>query len=760
MFFPDNIKIRHKLLLIIMLTCIGSLVSAGSVFVIWEWRDLRRTLRENLLTQAQMVADTCTAAIAFKDGKDAEQTLRTLSVEPTIVYAGIVTKEYKEFASYYRNGAARSVRPQTFLEDGHIFHDGYLTVFKSVVLDGEKLGVVCIRSSLKPMYRALLHSAGSLIGVLFLVSLAAYIVSLLLQRIISRPILSMAESATRIGKGELSHRVEVQSNDELGYLARSFNEMTEKLAKSYAELEKMIKERTAELSAAKEKLEREMGGRSEAQAILHHRVKQLHCLYGLSKLVEQPQIGLEQMFQETTHLVRYGHQYPDETCVRITFDGIQYKTDNFRKTEVSQYAELKVEGEKDGAVEVYYLGEKPRTGGGPFLKEERDLIHAVAEQLNKIAEHRKAEERLELFRNLIDGSNDCIFAIEPKWGLFLDVNDRACESLGYTRKELLKMSLKNVEESIPTDSSWLECVEQLEAKGDIMLSGRHRRKDGTAYFAETSLKLVSQGKDRYVIAVSRDITERKGAEERQAKLLRELESVNSELKDFAYIVSHDLKAPLRGIGTLAEWIATDHRDKLGDKGKEQIDLLMGRVRRMHNLIDGVLQYSRVGRIKEEQVLVNLNELVAEVIDIIAAPEHISITIENELAVVECEKTRITQVFQNLLSNAVKYMDKPQGLIKIGCVDDGDFWKFSVADNGPGIDKKHFEKIFRIFQTLAPRDKFESTGIGLTVVKKIVELYDGRIWLESELGKGTTFYFTWPKQKTEITGAKLEANIVS
>jgi signal transduction histidine kinase len=165
---------------------------------------------------------------------------------------------------------------------------------------------------------------------------------------------------------------------------------------------------------------------------------------------------------------------------------------------------------------------------------------------------------------------------------------------------------------------------------------------------------------------------------------------------------------------------------------------------MHNLIDGILQYSRVGRVREKIVKVELNKLLPEIIDTLAPPANIKIAVVTDLPDVKCEETRITQVFQNLLSNAVKYMDKPEGLINVSCSEQGEFWKFGVADNGPGIEKKHWERIFKIFQTLAPRDEFESTGIGLTVVKKIVELYGGAIWLESEYGKGTTFFFTFPK----------------
>jgi len=320
------------------------------------------------------------------------------------------------------------------------------------------------------------------------------------------------------------------------------------------------------------------------------------------------------------------------------------------------------------------------------------------------------------------------------------------------------MTVKDIEESIPDDSSWQKKAEELKLKPDLVIRGRHRRKDATTFYVETSLKYVSREKEDHIIAVARDITERKQAEERQAQLLREVKSVNQELKDFAYIVSHDLKAPLRGIKTLTDWLATDYADKLDENGREQMNLLLNRVQRMHNLIDGVLKYSRVGRVKEEKVKVNLNDLVSEVIDMVAPPENIEITVENQLPVVECEQIRIMQVFQNLLSNAVKYMDKPQGQIRIGCVEEDCFWNFSVSDNGPGIEEKYFEKIFQMFQTLTPRDEFESTGIGLTVVKKIIEMYGGRISVESEVGNGTTFFFTLPKGKMVVKDAKLEANI--
>jgi len=242
-------------------------------------------------------------------------------------------------------------------------------------------------------------------------------------------------------------------------------------------------------------------------------------------------------------------------------------------------------------------------------------------------------------------------------------------------------------------------------------------------------------------------------ESKLKRINKDLEQANQELKYFAHTVSHDLKSPLRGIKRLAEWISTNYANKLDNNEREQINLLMNRVYRMYNLIDGVLEYSSVGFEEEEKVRVNLDELVQNVIDMISPPENITITVENELPVIECGQTRIMQVFENLLSNAVQYMDKPDGKIEIACAEEKDFWKFSVADNGPGIEEKYFEKIFQIFQSLSTNDESESSGIGLSTVKKIVEMYGGKVWVESEYGQGSIFFFTLPKQKKAIQHTK-------
>ncbi|MHA2250940.1 MAG: sensor histidine kinase [Candidatus Kariarchaeaceae archaeon] len=237
-----------------------------------------------------------------------------------------------------------------------------------------------------------------------------------------------------------------------------------------------------------------------------------------------------------------------------------------------------------------------------------------------------------------------------------------------------------------------------------------------------------------------EIIERRQIEAQREKLLEELERSNQELKDFAYIVSHDLKAPLRGISSLATWISEDYKDILDEEGKENLELLVGRVKRMNSLIDGILRHSRVGRVKIFLEELNSLNIVRDVVSVLDIPEDMTLIID-PLPKIIFDETHLIQIFGNLVGNTLVHSDKKELRIHIGCETSENYWTYFVKDNGVGIDKDHFDKIFQIFQTLKPRDDKETTGIGLSLVKKIVELHGGRVWVESSLGEGSTFYFT-------------------
>ncbi|MGE0789355.1 MAG: ATP-binding protein [Sandaracinaceae bacterium] len=229
----------------------------------------------------------------------------------------------------------------------------------------------------------------------------------------------------------------------------------------------------------------------------------------------------------------------------------------------------------------------------------------------------------------------------------------------------------------------------------------------------------------------------------------ELATRNRDLDQFAYVASHDLRAPLRGIANLAHWIEEDLGEAIPDESREHLALLKGRITRMEGLIDGVLQYSRAGRDRGELIAVDAAKVVRDVVDLLGAEddeEEHRVEIDPRLEGLQllADGVQLRQVVQNLVSNAIKHARTDDRRIAVGgrAIDD-ELAELYVRDNGPGIEPRFHERIFGIFQTLAPRDEIESTGIGLAVVKKIVERAGGTVRLESEAGKGACFYFTWP-----------------
>jgi PAS domain S-box-containing protein len=416
----------------------------------------------------------------------------------------------------------------------------------------------------------------------------------------------------------------------------------------------------------------------------------------------------------------------------------------------------------------------------------KDLSKSLKESIQKIAE---SEEK---YRELVEDISDWVWELD-EIGVCVYCSPVVKKILGLEAADVLGKKFFDLtpEEAQNLMASFQKSFDRREAFQGLESTNRH--KDGHLVVLETSGHPIfdPEGQFRGYRGINRDITDRKRAEEELEKHREHLEELvekrteelkektgkieesrkalthlledvntskeelqkvnmeyaaaNKELKEFAYIVSHDLKAPLRAISQLTHWISEDYSHVFDDDGKMQMDLIIKRVKRMDGLIDGILRYSRVGRIREKEEHLDLNLLVNEVIDNIAPPDTVQIIFENKLPVVLRDSIRMEQVFQNFFGNAIKFMDKREGIIKVGCADEGAFWKFSVSDNGPGIDKRYHDKIFQIFQTLTPRDEHESTGIGLTLVKKIIKLYGGSVWVESETGRGATFFFTLPKK---------------
>ena len=268
--------------------------------------------------------------------------------------------------------------------------------------------------------------------------------------------------------------------------------------------------------------------------------------------------------------------------------------------------------------------------------------------------------------------------------------------------------------------------------------------DGSLHWiaAKGSCSYDPTGTPVRMMGVAMDITALK-----QAQI--DLADRNQELDSFVYIVSHDLKAPLRAISNLSTWIEEDLGTDLPTEIGQYMTQLRGRVRRMEAMIDGLLDYARLGRADVQTELVSVTELLEEILDSLAPPSTFEIAIAPDLPTFHTKRLLLSQVFANLISNAFKHHDKSDGFIRISCQEQGDFYEFTIVDDGPGIAQEQHERVFVIFHSAKSQKNPDSTGIGLSIVKKIVEAVGGKIRLESELGKGTTFYFTWPSRATDV-----------
>lgn len=272
-----------------------------------------------------------------------------------------------------------------------------------------------------------------------------------------------------------------------------------------------------------------------------------------------------------------------------------------------------------------------------------------------------------------------------------------------------------------------------------------------------SLSCDPEGAVRGGIGTTEDVTEYRQAaqalrrahaelEDKIRARTAELEAANHELAEFAYVVSHDLKAPLRGVSLISEWLAQDYASRLGPDGVELFGKLRRRVQEMHALVDGVLAYTRIGHTVEEDVAVDLNQIVRQVLHLIGSPPEVQFNIPSSLPVVRGLPHQLIQVFQNLLDNAVKFLGRSDGAVTLHIQRRSLGWEFAVEDNGPGIDPRHHERIFQMFQRLNPDPKVPGSGIGLSLVKRVIEARGGRVSVESQEGKGTTFRFLWPDER--------------
>ena len=397
---------------------------------------------------------------------------------------------------------------------------------------------------------------------------------------------------------------------------------------------------------------------------------------------------------------------------------------------------------------------------GKIVKDSKGQAVARHLAMQDITERKIAEKALreseERYRLLADKSNDFIWYIEMPSTKTIYVSPSVEQFLGYTADEIIHNNISVMDLFTPASrETVLEhdknlVTEALEGKHpeDFRSEIEYLRKDGSTIWAESNVHVVydRDGSLFGFQGISRDITDRKKAEDALARRTEELARSNAELEQFAYIASHDLQEPLRMITSYTELLNKRYSPRFDDDAKEFMAFVVDGASRMKQLINDLLAYSRVGTKRKlpeptdsqailDKALLNLG---------IAVKESSATVTADPLPAIMADPVQLGQLFQNLIGNAIKFHGKEPPCVHISAERHGNEWVFSVRDNGIGIDPQHFDRIFMIFQRLHARQEYSGTGIGLAVCKKIVENMGGRIWLDSEPGKGTTFFFTAPE----------------
>ncbi|MBB97556.1 MAG: hypothetical protein CML68_23525 [Rhodobacteraceae bacterium] len=352
---------------------------------------------------------------------------------------------------------------------------------------------------------------------------------------------------------------------------------------------------------------------------------------------------------------------------------------------------------------------------------------------------------------ILESTSEGIVTINTE-GALCDANRAAVEMFGYPLEELIGAPLNILMPSPEKEAhqSYVEAALRTTVRMDMSPNRLvwAQRKNGTTFPIEVSIgKAVYDGKVHFV-GVIYDVTQKNEMFSNQDALIDALKRSNDELDQFAYVASHDLKAPLRVIDNASRWLEEDLEEHLNDDTRESLGLLRNRVQRMERLLDDLLEHSRIGRVSESADLIKGEDLIDELKGLLDIPNGFELQTTDALATVTVPQFPLQTVLLNLISNAFRHHDRPSGHVRVDVNVTDDCYRFIITDDGPGIAPEFHKKIFELFQTLKPRDQLDGSGMGLAMVRKHVDIVGGSIEVNSDGVRGTEFRLTWPRSVDE------------
>jgi PAS domain S-box-containing protein len=783
--------IRRKVTLVILLASTTALLNACVALMHYELVASRVAMVRDLTVMADVLGQNSTAALKFDDPGAAEKILGALQAKPHLTAACLYTKDGQRFAGYAGPGG-KSEFPAQPSQDGYRFLSDHLVLFRPVLLDHKIIGTIYLQSDLGAIHDRLM-SFVKIASAVLLVSIGLTItVSIWLQRLISRPILTLADTARVIReKKDYSVRADEQGRNEIGLLTDSFNQMLAQiqtqdtaLRRSRDELEARVLERTRELSTTNAALQAEIVERRRVEGALRESEERFRSLLD----------GIK-----------------DYAIFRLDYDG-RVVTWNTGAEQIKGYAADEIIGQHfsrfytpedvqrgkpaldlDTAIahgRCEDEGWRVRKDGSQFwanlvitaLRDANGKVTGFSKVTRDITEQKRIAQMHLHFRALFESLPGLYLVLTPDLTI-VAVSDAYLKATMTKREEILDRKLFEVFPDNPDDPA-ADGVSNLRASlnrvlqngvSDTMAIQKYdvRRPDGV--FVERFWSPVNSpvlGPDRrieYVIHRVEDVTEfvkqtsrgagdedtlRARMEQMEAEVFRssqqvkaanaQLHAANRELEAFCYSVSHDLRAPLRGLDGFSQALLEDYSGKLGNEGKHLLERIRAGSQRMGQLIDDLLNLSRVSRSELHHEPVDLSGLASDVADELRQHDpqrEVALRIAEDLKA-DGDPQLLRVVLENLLGNAWKYTAKrPQATIEFGLSRDNGHSSFFVRDDGVGFDMQYADKLFAPFQRLHGMSEFPGTGVGLATVQRIIQRHGGRVWVQAEVNKGATFYFT-------------------
>jgi PAS domain S-box-containing protein len=737
-----NISIKKKLVIIIITTSIVALIAGLATYLIFDMVSAKKEMKKNALLNATLIGQYASAPLLFGYKEEASEVLAKLNTIPSIKDACLYSSHSEDIFATYHSTADTSFRFPHLQNGKPIFKDGYLHVFYAIKYNEQYCGTIYLRITASSIHEKFRSSITVMVILVLLLIITVFMIAYRLQRVISAPILELAELTATISQNQdFTIQLKPHGKDEVGILYRQFNNLLSQLLKRQKERDK-----------AEEKLK-------ESEAHFRYLFEQNPALLLIYELDSLEILAVNDAFINhygftrdellSMHLTDLYPEHEKEAIASLTKEliGLTY---------VGEWHHFK----KDGTIITIEVN----SHGVDY-----DGLSARIAVINDVTEREEMEKSLRINENQLSAIYNTIsdilyfISVEPNdLYRFISVNEMFLKATGLKKDQVIN---KRVEEVIPQQVHELifgKYKEAIETKQTVFWEEISEYPSGKKYgLVKITPTYNESGVCTNLVGSVHDITTIRETENEIRQLNAALENrviertsqlvaINKELESFSYSISHDLRAPLRAIFGFSQILARRHRESLNEEGRQYMDYIVEASVRMEQLINDLLNYSRLGRKSLEMRPVSLQVIVGNIFDDFEQKLQeigAKFIVDKDLPEVLGDESLLRQIFTNLIENAITYRQTDVPLkIEISCEQVMENFTLKISDNGIGIPQEYWEKIFNIFQRLHSEDKYPGTGIGLATVKKAVGMLNGSVRVESVVGEGSSFIINLPVYK--------------